>query len=87
MDDLIAEHALSQGHWPGLTVAEIKAKIDEVRSGFQDAYDFGNGRRIFRKGAIILIEDGTGSGTIFRPSPRSAADYFVRYVDCELGGV
>lgn len=84
MDDRIAEHSSQQGHWPGLSLDQIKAKITEVRSGFQNAYDFGNGRRIFRKGDTILIEDGKGSGTIFRPI-RSALQYFKEFVLEELG--
>lgn len=85
MDDCIARHALDQGHWPGLTLDQVKGKISEVRAGAQNSFDAGNGRRIFRKGDTVLIEDGKGGGTIFRPSPQSALDYFKNWVRRELG--
>lgn len=84
LDDEIARHALDKGHWPGRTAEEVKAMISEVRDGAQDQFDFGNGRRIFRKGGIILIEDGKGAGTIFRAG-RAARQYFRAKVREELG--
>jgi hypothetical protein len=83
-DDEIARHALDKGHWPGRTAEQVKAIIAEVRSSAQDSYDFGNGRRMFRKGNVILLEDGKGGGMLFRPSS-SALRYFIRKMKEDLG--
>jgi hypothetical protein len=85
VDDRIARHALDRGHWPGLTLDELLERIREVREESQEAYDFGGGRRIHRKGDTVLVEDGTGGGTIFQPSPSSATRYFRNFVRRELG--
>jgi len=78
IDDAIAGHAST--HFPGLSTKQIKDRIDDVRKNFQDSYDFGGGRKIYRKGNTILIEDGAGGGTIFQPDG-SALDYFNKLLE------
>lgn len=69
----IAEHAAEGGHFNGLSTDQIAKKITDVHEGFDAMKDLGNGRKIYRKGRIILIEDGKGGGTIFE------ADNVMRY--------
>jgi RHS repeat-associated protein len=81
LDDKIAEHAIEEGHWPGLDVTKVKELINDVRNTFQNRYISMDGRIIYRKGDIILIEDIPGNGgTIFRPSPQSALQFFQNWV-------
>jgi hypothetical protein len=85
-DDAIASHASARGHWPGKAIDEIKAMIDEVRSGWNNRYAAPSGETIYRKGDVILIENPAhAEGTIFQPTS-SAADYFRRWVKNNPGG-
>jgi hypothetical protein len=86
IDDAIASHAVSRGHWPGLTDDQIREKIKDVRNGWDNRYSAPNGETIYRKGDVILIENSARvEGTIFQPS-RSALDYFRRWVARNPGG-
>jgi hypothetical protein len=86
-DDAIADHASARGHWPGKTLDEIKAIIEEVRSGWKNRYVAPSGETFYRKGDVILIENpGRAEGTIFQPSS-DAAEYFRRWVKNNPGGI
>ncbi|MBI3822427.1 MAG: hypothetical protein HY289_07080 [Planctomycetes bacterium] len=57
IDDEIAGHASARGHWPGKSIDEIKAMIDDVRNGWNNRYMAPSGEIIYRKGDVILIEN------------------------------
>jgi hypothetical protein len=66
-DDEIAEHAMK--HFPGKTKEEVIQMIRDVRSNM-DKYVAGNGKTLWRKGDVIVIDDpiaAEGWGSIFRP--------------------
>jgi len=85
-DDEIANHASARGHWPGKSLDEIKAIIEDVRNGWNNRYVAPSGETIFRKGDVILIENPPcAEGTVFQPSG-SALDYFRRWVRNNPGG-
>jgi hypothetical protein len=86
IDDEIAQHAAARGHWPGKSIDEIKAIIDDVRNGWNNRYSAPGGETIYRKGDVILIENPARSeGTIFSPTS-DALEYFRRWVKNNPGG-
>jgi hypothetical protein len=79
VDDRIAEHSRDNHSedWKGKTPEQIKEAIEDVRNDYQEGYELEGGGKIYRKGDTVLIEDGKGGGTIFKPEG-SAADYVQR---------
>ena len=83
-DDNIARHVKEGGkHFKGESIDQIKKRIEGVRDNFDDFFDAGGDRRIYRKGDTVLIEDGAGGASIFKPD--NARDYFNRFKKTELG--
>jgi hypothetical protein len=86
IDDAIAMHAASRGHWPGKTPDQIKQLIADVRSGWNNRYSAPSGETIYRQGDVILIENPVRwEGTTFEPSG-NALEYFRRWVRRNPGG-
>ena len=84
LDDAVALHA--QKHWNGLPCQEIKRLIENVRENCQKRYFAPTGRAIYIKGDTVLIYDGKGGGTILKPSPISAIDYYLKFIKDNPGG-
>jgi hypothetical protein len=66
-DSEIAQHVVERGHYPGKSVAEIQAKIGQIRATGQP-YTAPNGNVLYRLGPDILIDDMVSEGgSMFRP--------------------
>jgi len=72
--------------WPGRPLADIERLIEDVRANWRLKYTAPTGRIIYRKGDIILIYDGKGSGTIYR-AKGSALQQYQWFIQQNPGGV
>jgi hypothetical protein len=82
----IADHVVndSPGHYPGQSKQQIQSRIEDILRNFQDSQVGQAGRQIWRLGNDILINDGNGSGTMFRPD-RGAIAYMLKWLSEEFG--
>jgi hypothetical protein len=82
----IADHVVNDypGRYPGQSTQQIQSRIQEILNDFAESHFGQAGRQIWRLGKDILIYDGKGSGTMFRPDIGPVA-YMLKWLMREFG--